>query len=56
MSPNFLRCHKSFVINMNYIIGYKRYQFTLKNNYDVPISPRLYLKRINDYKNYLLIW
>lgn len=55
MPPNFLRCHKSFVINMNYIIGYKRYQFTLKNNYEVPISPRLYLKRINDYKNYLLI-
>ncbi len=52
--PNFLRCHKSYLVNMNYIISYERYQFTLKNNDKVQISPKSYSKKVNDYKNYLL--
>ena len=31
LTPNFLRCHKSFMVNMNYVLGYEAYKFTLKN-------------------------
>ena len=32
LTPNFLRCHKSYMVNMNFIAGYEPYKFLLKNS------------------------
>lgn len=54
LSPTFLRCHKSFMVNMNYVLRYEAYKFTLKDMSEVPISPKTYLKVVDEYRNYLL--
>lgn len=54
LTPNFLRCHKSFMVNMNYICGYEPHQFLLKNDLIVQISPKTYFKIVDEYRNYLL--
>lgn len=54
LTPNFLRCHKSFMVNMNYVLGYEAYKFTLKNKSEVPISPKTYFKIVDEYRSFLL--
>lgn len=54
LSPNFLQCHKSFVINMNYIQGYEPHCFIVSNDEKIPIPPKKYKSIISNYKNYIL--
>lgn len=54
LTPNFLRCHKSFMINMNYISGYEPYNFVLTGGKKIPIPPKKYKAMVSTYRNYLL--
>ncbi len=54
LTPNFLRCHKSFMINMNHIRGYEPHKFILPNSIYVPIPPKKYSETIDKYKSYVL--
>ena len=50
---NFLRCHKSYVVNMNHIKGFYRNFFTMKNGKSVPIPPKKYNSIIEEYTTYV---
>ena len=52
--PNFLRCHKCYMINMNYVVSYEPYKFTLNSDIQIPIPPKKYKETIKNYQNYLL--
>ncbi len=54
LTPQFLRCHKSYMVNMDYITSYEPHRFLLKNKEEVPISSKNYLKTVDTYRNYLL--
>ena len=54
LTPNFLRCHKSYMVNMNFIAGYEPHKFLLKNNEQVSIPPKKYAEMIDKYRNYLI--
>lgn len=54
LPPNFYRCHKSFMVNMNHIEGYEPHKFTLTNKISIPIPPKKYKETIKYYENYLL--
>lgn len=49
----FLKCHKSFIINMNCITGCEPYEFTLHNNIKVPIPSRKYKNTVKTYNDYI---
>lgn len=53
LPPNFLRCHKSFTVNMNHITSYEPYKFITASGSEIPIPPKKYNSVINIYKNYL---
>ena len=40
LPPNFLRCHQSFMINMNHVAGYEPHKFTTDTAAEVPIPPK----------------
>lgn len=50
---NFLKCHKSYIVNMNHITGFHRNFFTMKNSKSVPIPPKKYNSIIEEYTNYI---
>lgn len=54
LPPNFLKCHKSYMVNMNYINGYEPHKFIISNGESVPIPPKKYKNVISSYRNYLL--
>lgn len=54
LTPNFLRCHKSYMVNMNFIAGYEPHKFLLKNSEQVSIPPKKYAEMIDKYRNYLI--
>ncbi len=54
LPSQFLRCHKSYMVNMKHIIGYEPYNFLLEDKSKVQISPRTFHKTINEYKKYLM--
>lgn len=54
LSPNFLRCHKCYMVNMNHIKSYQPHKFYIGENDSVPIPPKKYQSIILEYKNYLL--
>ena len=51
---NFLNCHSSFIVNMNYINEIQSYCFILKDHTEIPISIRNYKKCKETYINYLI--
>lgn len=51
--PNFLRCHKSYMVNMNHITGYEPHKFIIGSDKEIPIPPKKYNSIIDTYKNYL---
>ncbi len=51
---NFICCHNSFIVNMNYIKAINDTSFILKNNEVVPISKRMFTKVKDKYIKYLL--
>ena len=46
LTPVFIPCHRSFLINLNHVIEYKRTEFILDNKINVPIS-RGYSKNVD---------
>ncbi|MGN0635455.1 MAG: LytR/AlgR family response regulator transcription factor [Acutalibacteraceae bacterium] len=54
LPPNFLRCHKSFMVNMNHIHGFSPHCFTLSSGAQIPIPPKKYGEIVQIYRNYLL--
>jgi len=48
----FVRCHKSFVINMNYVINISSRDFVMKDKTLIPISRQAYLEVKNSYTDY----
>lgn len=50
---SFYRCHRSFIINFDYISGIRRYEFVLKNGMTVPIAKNRYDKALLAMTNYL---
>lgn len=54
LTPNFLKCHKCYVVNMNYVNGYEPHSFILPDNEKIPIPPKKYKSVISSYRNYLL--
>jgi DNA-binding LytR/AlgR family response regulator len=53
LPPNFLRCHKSYMVNMNHITGYEPHKFIINTGEALPIPPKKYNATIKAYKNYL---
>lgn len=49
----FLKCHKSYIVNMNCIMGCEPYEFTLDNNIKVPIPSRKYKSTVKTYNDYI---
>lgn len=48
----FIKCHKSFIVNMNYVISISNKNFILKNKTLVPISKQVYQEVKNAYIDY----
>ncbi|WP_160686623.1 LytTR family DNA-binding domain-containing protein [Clostridium sp. C2-6-12] len=48
----FLRCHKSFLVNMDYISGIEDYSFRLLDNSEVPIKQREFSNIKESYYSY----
>ena len=48
----FMRCHNSFYVNMDYIVCYERYFFTLEDGTKVPISKMNYKQNIECFLEY----
>ena len=53
LPPNFLRCHKSYMINMNHIRSYEPHKFVLRSGDSIPIPPKKYKGVVAAYENYL---
>lgn len=54
LPPNFMRCHKCYMVNMNHITGYEPHKFILSLGYTVSIPPKKYKSVVKTYENYLL--
>ena len=54
LPPNFLRCHKCYMINMNHIIGYEPHKFIISTGETIPVPPKKYKNIIKSYENYLI--
>lgn len=52
LTEPFLRCHNSYIVNMDYIDYYKRYEFILKDETQVRISKQQYKKILRDFEWY----
>ncbi len=53
LPPNFLRCHKCYMVNMNHITSYEPHKFVIDSNESIPIPPKKYNTIIKQYSNYL---
>lgn len=53
LPPNFLRCHKSYMVNMNHIRSYEPHKFVLSSGDNIPIPPKKYKSIVSSYENYL---
>ena len=54
LPPNFLRCHKCYMVNMNRITGYEPHKFIMAYTQAIPIPPKKYKSVIKTYQNYLM--
>lgn len=54
LPPNFLRCHKCFMVNMNYIHSSEPHCLILSNGERINISPKNYKTVLNSYRKYML--
>lgn len=48
----FLRCHKSYLVNLEYVEGIRRYVLMLRNGQQIPISKKNYVPVKKDYLRY----
>lgn len=53
LPPNFLRCHKCYMVNMNHITSYEPHKFIINSTEAIPIPPKKYNGIIKIYKNYI---
>ncbi|MCD7872317.1 MAG: LytTR family DNA-binding domain-containing protein [Clostridiales bacterium] len=53
LPPNFLHCHKSFVVNMNYIKEAKPHEFVLSDGTVVLIPQKKYNETVKKYYKYI---
>lgn len=53
LPPYFCRCHKSYVVNMDFVTGYEPYNFTVSDEIKIPIPPKRYKTVISHYTNYI---
>lgn len=53
LPPNFLRCHKCYMVNMNYISVCEPHRFIMKTGESIPIPPKKYKAITKEYLNYL---
>ena len=53
LPPNFLRCHKSYMVNMNHVSSFTPHLFTLRSGGTVPIPPKKYKQIVAQYRAYL---
>lgn len=53
LPPNFLRCHKCYMVNMNHITSYEPHKFIIDSYETIPIPPKKYNGIIKIYKNYI---
>jgi len=54
-SPPFLRCHRSFIVNLDHVLGIDKdtYSFTLRNGGRADINQR---KRLKEFEDALQLW
>lgn len=50
LTPDFLRCHQSYIINMSYVSDLRKNQFVLTNGDTVPISKKYILEARKAYE------
>ena len=53
LPANFVRCHKSFYVNMNYIGSLERFKFIMKDGPEIPISQNRYSQTKKIFLDYL---
>lgn len=53
LPPNFLRCHKCFMVNMNHIVSFEQHKFKVNSGDEIPIPPIKYSKMVDIYKDYI---
>lgn len=49
---DFFRCHRSYIVNFNYMDSIERYQVTMKAGDYIPVSQQLYAETKNRYLKY----
>lgn len=54
LPPNFLRCHKCYMVNMNHIKSYEPHKFIISTGESIPLPPKKYKSIIKIYTDYLL--
>lgn len=52
LPQDFFRCHRSYIVNYNYMDSIERYQITMKDGDLVPVSQQLYAETKNRYLKY----
>ena len=50
---NFLKVHKSYIVNMNHITAFKPHKFTVDNGVEIPIPTKKYNKITEQYESYI---
>ena len=50
---NFLKVHKSFIVNMNHITAFKPHKFIVSNSREIPVPMKKYAKITEQYTHYI---
>lgn len=53
LPASFLRCHKSYMVNMNHVLSYEPHQFRVTTRETVPIPPKKYAEITELYRKYM---
>ena len=53
LPPQFLQCHRGYIVNMNHISSYHFHEFKMENGEILPISPKRYNEVIQIYSKYI---
>lgn len=56
LPPNFLRCHKSYMVNMNNISQTRPHEIVLTSGNVIPVPPRKFNEIIAKYQNYIKLF
>lgn len=52
-TPKFVRCHKSYLVNLEHVLGVVRYELKLDNRETVPIGKQRYQEVQESFKEYV---